>query len=391
MLTSKNLNSLDHQVQSQRLPSNEKSVLRQWEFVNMPKSRKTGIKPRETEDTPSSTKTISTTHPRFPVVVVENGILLPVDSTPPSNFDEILEYINQQRGSPLPQVHEHRRYFDKTAKAENEETVKLPVLRLLKEYEDIGYRSAYSQQFTQYPDNLGFNNGLSPPEPDVVEGIDLQEFGPYPVREKLGGSAVPTPHVHAIALAHMAGEIKRPGGNLIPAQQQAAYDAACLVYGRNKALESMGRADLPGVARVGTFVSNGSVVSTFAHYARTDDLGKTTYHQVHVTSTDVHANFQNFKAGRSQIRNLQDWTRENSYSLKKDLLDHYELSQAHSNEEPILDGNECSEYGNGNNSAGSSVVVGTQPSGSAYSRRRDRLTPDADMVKRVPARSSART
>src|SRR6266536_3334845 len=134
--------------------------------------------------------------------------------------------------------------------------------------------------------------------------------------------------------------------------------------------------------------------------------------------------FESFKTGRGQMRKLQDLTRENSYLLKEELLDHHKLLQAQSNEQPIPElpeENECPEHGNGYSSAGSSVVVGselyvfvdrpTQPesllileaealyvtpqsSNSMRSRRHDRLALNADMAKRIPnqrrTRSSAR-
>ena len=387
----------------------------------MPKSRKTETKSRRTEDTSSSTKTVSTSDPRFQQIAVSNGVLVPRNSTQPNNFDEIRNYLNRPRESASPSLDEYNQFLFDADTADNEDTLKLAVIEQLKKYKDGSYRSAYNQQFTEYPSNAGFNDGLSTPKPDLIQGFNLEAFEPYPVEDQLGGSAVPTPSLYPIALAHMAGEFKRPGGDLIQARGQAAYNAACLVYGRNTARESMGRADSPSTAHVGSFISDGTHLTTFTHYATKDASGKLVYHQWPVTDTNIQLSSQSFKTGRRQLRNLQDWTRENSYLLKEELLDHHKLSQAQSNEQPIPEGNECPEYGNGYSSAGSSVVVGsesyvlvdrpTQPesppileteafyvtpqsSDAARSRRHDRLASNVDMPKRIPKqrnmRSSAR-
>lgn len=343
-----------------------------------------------------------------------------MDSTEPSNFDDIYNYLNRLRESASPDLEEFRSYRWKAVTADNEDTVKLALIRHLKEYDDGKYRSAYNQQFTEYPANVGFNDGLSPAKPDLVQGINLQNFEPYPVVQQFGGAAVPTPSRYPIALAHMAGEFKRPGGNLIEAQSQAAYDAASLVYGRNVARESMGRADPPSAAHVGSFISDGTHITTFTHYATKDASGKIVYHQWPVTDTNIQLGYESFKTGRRQVRNLQDWARENSYLLKKELLDHYKLSQARNNES-IPEGVERREYRNCCSNAGSSIALGSEPyvvvdgptqleslptleaealyvtphsSDSARSQRHERLTSHVDMETRIPkqrnTRSSAR-
>ena len=328
--------------------------------MNMPRSRTTGTQSRRTKGTSTSTKSVSASDPRFPEIAINNGILAPMDSTNPSNFDEIFGYLNRPRESASPELDEYKQYLFDTATAENEDSVMQPVIGLLKKYNDGSYRSAYNQQFIEYPDNVGFNNGLSAPKPDLVQGINLQDFKPYPAREKLGGSAVPTPSKYAITLAHMAGEFKKPGGNLIQAQEQAAYDAASLVYGRNRALASMGKADTLATAHVGTFISDGTHIITSAHFATTGASGETVYQQKPTTDTNMNINFESFKTGRQRLRNLQDLTRKNSHLLKKELSDHYKLSQAQSSEQPISGVNGYSEHENGCSSVGGSIEVGSE-------------------------------
>ena len=179
----------------------------------MPKSRRTETKSRRTEDSSSSTKMVSTSDLRFQEIAANNGILVPMDSTQPSNFDEIYKYLNRPRESASPSPDEYNEYRWKVVTADNEDTVKQAVLAQLKDYKDGSYRTAYNQQFTEYPANVRFNNGLSATKPDLVQGINLQGFKPCLVREKLGGSTVPTSNKYSITLAHLAGEFKRPGGN----------------------------------------------------------------------------------------------------------------------------------------------------------------------------------
>jgi hypothetical protein len=50
----------------------------------------------------------------------------------------------------------------------------------------------YNQAFNDFPKDVGLNNGLSAAQPDMVEGLDMTEFDPVPIRLELGGSAVPT-------------------------------------------------------------------------------------------------------------------------------------------------------------------------------------------------------
>jgi hypothetical protein len=98
MLALKNLKRLNRQALLQRLPSTEKTALCQWEFVNMPRSRKTETS-RRTEDMSSSTKTASTTDPRFQEIAVKSGVLIPMQSDEPNNFGEIYNYFNRPRES----------------------------------------------------------------------------------------------------------------------------------------------------------------------------------------------------------------------------------------------------------------------------------------------------
>jgi hypothetical protein len=140
---------------------------------------------------------------------VKNGVLIPMQSNGPNNFNEIYNYFNQPRESMPPDIIDYKEYLYDAVTADNEDTVKQAVLAQLKKYKDEGYRSTYNQQFTEHPSNIG-SNGLSAPKPDLIQGISLEAFESYPMKNRLDGSAVPTPNLFPITLAHMAGEFKRP-------------------------------------------------------------------------------------------------------------------------------------------------------------------------------------
>lgn len=58
---------------------------------------------------------------------------------------------------------------------------------LLKRHERE-YGRVYNQAFNDFPKNVGFNNGLSATQPDMIEGLEMTEFDPFPVRQELGGA-----------------------------------------------------------------------------------------------------------------------------------------------------------------------------------------------------------
>lgn len=115
------------------------------------------------------------------------------------------------------------------------------------------------------------------------------------------------------------------------------------------------------VQRASVASSQMAHIITSARYAIKDASGKVTNHQTLATDTNMHLNSRSFKTGRQQLRNLEEWTRKNPYSLKKELLNHYELSQAQSNEKLTPEEDGCLEYENGYSSAGGSVGVVSEP------------------------------
>jgi hypothetical protein len=65
---------------------------------------------------------------------------------------------------------------------------------------------------------------------------------------------------------------------MIQARTQAAYDGACMVYGRNEARSFLESPDPAGHAYVQTFTTDGTTLNTFAHYS-SESQDQVKYHQ----------------------------------------------------------------------------------------------------------------
>ncbi|MCJ1341518.1 hypothetical protein MMC09_006814 [Bachmanniomyces sp. S44760] len=337
-LTSRNLK----RVARKSDPRKEKTQLKQWEFINMTRTRSKSSKSKQTtipsdgsSKTSSSSKSVSTTDPQFARMAEENGILDRFDSIDPVNFDEVRSRLEQSRNSPDPDLQEFKDFRTQIQSSQNEQGVAQAVMPLLCRRTGEGYIRVYDEKFTMFPSNVGFNDGLSPAKPDFIEAYAAHTFKPYPLIHRLGGSAVPVPGGRPIALAHIAGEFTRLKGDMERAMCQAAYDAATLIYGRNQACLAIGKPDEAKLAYVGTFVSNGDQVHISVHYATNHASGQTFYHHCPIFSDNFLLNHASFNITRKHLRNLQEWAMENAASLKTGLIAHYEASQARTRESPV--------------------------------------------------------
>jgi hypothetical protein len=280
---------------------------------------------------PNTTRSLSTTSAGSAAKATANGILDQKESCKPANVDALLEAINRCRHSPSPTPEDYNRYLHAVADAPNEATIVHEASKLLKEHQadnDIGYRRVFDQGFTAYPHSLPFNQGLSTPQPDIIEGLRAGEFKPFPVNEILGGTAVLVRDFKSsVTLPHFVGEFKGPGRNLQTAFTQAAFDAAHLVHGRNQALEYLSNPDTPGHAAVFSFTSDGTSLNTYAHYAaesKSEIPPRTPeYYTYHLTSSNLALSFTSFEQGRRHLRNLQDLAKSHSHALKDELLQHW--------------------------------------------------------------------
>jgi hypothetical protein len=285
-----------------------------------------------TEKNKSTAKTISSTTSGFEVQALENGILDRFRSKPPSNIQSRRAQLNKARQTASPTESMYRNYLADVESAVNEQDIVVETTHhLLKKSGDEGYRRHFNQALTALPKDVGFNNRLSAPQPDLIEGFHPQQFRPFPVNGQLGGAAVLVKDKkNSVTLPHLAGEWKGPGKDMIKARAQSAYDGAALVYGRSRALEYLNDVDPPGYAAVSTFTTDGTTVNFFAHYAvlSEEEEGKIEYHQYPIASTNLTNSYEEFKKGRNQLRNLQDFASDQSHALKDLLKDHWKVIAA---------------------------------------------------------------
>lgn len=294
-------------------------------FDKISNSKKTSSY-RDSDDT-TTTRSISITASGFDVQARKNGILDPRDSKPPVNLEDIRRRIakSRQTASPLESVYEDYAYAVRGAA--NEATMLGETLPLLKTYPREPYTKVLNQAFTGYPKNVGFNNGLSTPQPDFVEGIEMPEYRPFPVDEYIKGAVLYKDDRRSVTLPHIAGEWKGPDGSMAEATLQSSYDGASLVYARNQALAYQGKSDPPGHASVTTFTTNGVQLNFYAHYAAPAEDGTLEYHQYPVKSTSLVDSHAEHKDGRKYLRNEQDHARKQSYELRDELQEYYKTQR----------------------------------------------------------------
>lgn len=303
-------------------------------------SNESNPKSLQSSDSKTSSKTNSTTDSNFSLLAYANGILNPVHSKPPGNLRELKERLDKSRDSHAPSKSRFRTFARKVREAPNEATIFGHTFTLLKNDDIDGYDSVINQAFSEFPKNVGLNDGLSAAQPDIVQGLRLEEFDPFPIREELGGAAVPTPELDPLTLPHLAGEIKGSGKNMIHAETDAAYDGAFMVYGRNRARSYLDCPDSTDHAYVQTFTTDCTTLNTFAHYAdKSTDRVK--YHQYPTSNSLVISSYEDFKKARRRLRNLQDTARETSEKLRDELKQNWSAKQKSINKED--DAHECGE------------------------------------------------
>lgn len=276
---------------------------------------------------PASSKyssTISTTSDGFDMRAGLNGIVLD-GSPPPSNLEEIWNIMTGPRDTPSPTQSEYEFYLERAARALNEQGVVAEApSRLFKQYKGMFYRPAYNYEFTAFPSEVGFNDGLSAPKPDFVEGLAMEAFLPFPVHELISGAVLSKHGLDSITLAHIAGEFKAPGKDLREAKMQGAYDGAALVYARHQALSYLGVSDPPGYAAIITFTLDGDDITFYAHYATTSGDGTRKYHQYRIKRGNLVDSRRAFTSCRTELMNLQDHAMKQSCALRDGLKKHWE-------------------------------------------------------------------
>ncbi|RSL46803.1 hypothetical protein CEP53_010192 [Fusarium sp. AF-6] len=293
------------------------------------KGKASASTPSESSAESSTTKTVSTSMSKFAMQARNNGILDSARSKPPVNEDDIRKRLVRSRATPSPTESMHRHYTRRIANAGNEATVSYQVsTRLLKTYPDEAYDTAINRAFTGFPKDVGFNNGLSAPQPDFVEGLDMEEFRPFSTGDLVDGAVLYKDDPNSVTLPHLAGELKGRGKDMEKARLQSAYDGAALVHGRSQALDSIGKPSTAGHSKVTTFTTDGTNLNFFAHHAIPSEDNTTEYHQYPISSLNLTTSYQDFRQGYRQLRNVQDYAREESYRLRDQLKQHWKARKS---------------------------------------------------------------
>ena len=170
------------------------------------------------------TSMTSTTIPGFNVKAIKNGIVPAPSSKAPANLMARRKRGAESLGTASPTESEHRGFVKRIKNAGNEATILWTTNKLLKEYNDEDYVTATDRAFTGFPKYVGFNNDLSAPQPDFVEGSRMQDYLPFPVDEHVNGAVLYKDDPCSVTLPHIAGEWKGPTGNLKEAELQTGYD-----------------------------------------------------------------------------------------------------------------------------------------------------------------------
>lgn len=218
--------------------------------------------------------------------------------------------------------------------ANNEYTVMVESMQLFKTFGVKDYRKSYCQQFDRVSRDLGFDNNLCQPTPDLVEGFTCAGFSPYDL-ENIQDAIMSSEH-KSMALPHFVGEWKKKlDGDIGTAIRQVAYDAAFLVHGiarahavianksktedDKKAFEQeedtrkrkRGRQVIGPEAKVLSFAMCGSTMAMFSNHATGKQPDKRICHQVKLrTFSDMDLDYDTWLKARWWLRNAQDYTRK---------------------------------------------------------------------------------
>lgn len=231
----------------------------------------------------------STTNVGFKERFRENHALNTIKSGahPLANEAELTERLFRSRGSVSPSRSEYQTTGDLLSEASNQREIEVIMThRVLKPTQvdlallDMDYKVKFDKQWTTFPENVGFNNGLAPPKPDLTEGFMRKTFPPN--ISSLGGCAtLVEDDPNYIALPHFVVEFKHTGKNMDLAEIQAGYDGAAMVYSHNQAVAYLGQPDPPRTASVASVISNGLDWKVYAHYAhKNEKSGNMEWYQV---------------------------------------------------------------------------------------------------------------
>lgn len=239
--------------------------------------------------------------------------------------------LDKSRASASPTASQHDNYLEEyLGIASQRDTAHLfghaVLKRITPQLRKQGYAGHLANQWVDFPKHVGFNNNLSAPKPDYMEGFRRDTFPP--TVQELGGAATLVKDFPRFpALPHLAMELKATGANMHLAECQAAYDGAAMVYARNKALNFLGEKVEHGNATVLSAATDGAAYDIFGHYTLNDEKTETTRFYQRCLAQGSLEGFDDFKTGFRRLRNMQDWARDKSLDIRERMTKDHESRQ----------------------------------------------------------------
>lgn len=151
-----------------------------------------------------NSKPLSTTAKDFPERARENGILNRSESAQPTNAMDLRERLNRPRASASPSESAFRDYTFAIEDATNEVSMFSAFEKhIMKNFPaTTKVKRVLNSPFSALPQNIGFNDGLAPPQPGCLEGLSKNAFKPFPVDSLGGSAAVFKENPSSITLSH---------------------------------------------------------------------------------------------------------------------------------------------------------------------------------------------
>jgi len=271
----------------------------------------------------ASSKPVSTSSRSFRQQLRLNNVLEAEYSLVPANLHQIQEFLNGSRRSTSPAEEDYLDYESDVINAVNEMTLQVAawtaVCKRMRASDAHGKRLEYSSvcdlPFNKIPKDVGFNHGISPPQPDLALGFRWYDFNFSPKPFQIAG-IIPHDDRNTIALPHLFGEYKKPGGAYQEAAAQAAYDGAYGTWARSQVLKVIGDDENQRMAHVFSFASDGMTMRFFAHFRDVSDQIR--YHQHEIfPATPLIQTAESHRLMYRRMRNMQELAFQNADSLRQ--------------------------------------------------------------------------
>lgn len=167
-----------------RFPLTEKNLHRLVMSLNFKGPKTASVQSLRSGDSADTSRGNSTTSEGFENRALDNGVLDAVRPGKQAMVDsDVKKRLLASRESASPTQSQYNKFADRIVEASNEQgTIAVYSKYIFQDTEathfDIGYRRKEDKMSTEFPKNVSFNNGLSAPKPDMIEGFSRDSFPP---------------------------------------------------------------------------------------------------------------------------------------------------------------------------------------------------------------------